>query len=188
MTYSRFSRYVTAAMLVYRTIAKIVFWDFDSIIVQNFSGILPLFCTPAWPSHHVSENQEFKVLLVPSVRLGTLWCVLLYTRKWFEPRSYIPRWTLIVRVEGLQRRTVDSDWRFKILSGGHYHSRCTCHPSPSSLSFILFFHLPITIQTRASLHSFEIPTVTLLLAGYLNASQDQKCFSGLLSKGRRLTL
>ena len=54
----RFSRDVTAAMLVYRTIAKNVFWEFDSIIMQNLSDILPLFCTPTWPSHHVSENQE----------------------------------------------------------------------------------------------------------------------------------
>ena len=108
----------------------------------------------------------------------------LYNRKWFEPRSYIPRWNLIVRVDEVLRKTVDSDCRFIILSGSHHHSRCTCHPSPSSLSFKLFFHLPITIQTRASLHSFEIPTVTLLLAGCLNVSHDQKCFSGLLSKGR----
>ena len=27
--------------------------------MQNLSNILPLFCTPTWPSHHVSENQEF---------------------------------------------------------------------------------------------------------------------------------
>ena len=55
---SRFSRDVTAAMLMYRTIAKKVFWEFDSIIMQNLSDILPSFCTPTWPSHHVSENQE----------------------------------------------------------------------------------------------------------------------------------
>ena len=57
--YSRFSFDVTAAMLVYRTIAKKVFWEFDSIIMQNFSDILPLSCTPTWPSHHVTENQEY---------------------------------------------------------------------------------------------------------------------------------
>ena len=53
-----FSRDVTAAMLVYRTIARRVFWDFDSIIMQNLSYILPLFYTQAWPFHHVSEDQE----------------------------------------------------------------------------------------------------------------------------------
>ena len=58
--YSWFSRDVTAAMLVYRTIAKKVFWEFDSIIMQNLSNVLPLFCTPIWPSHHVSENQELR--------------------------------------------------------------------------------------------------------------------------------
>ena len=36
----RFSRDVTAAMLVFRTVAKIV-WGFDSIIMQNLSDILP---------------------------------------------------------------------------------------------------------------------------------------------------
>ena len=45
---SRFSRDVTAAMLVYRTIAKKVFWEFDSIIMQNLSDNLPLFCTQTW--------------------------------------------------------------------------------------------------------------------------------------------
>ena len=55
-TYSR-SCDVTVAMLVYRTIAKEVFWEFDSIIMQNLSDIVPLFCTPKWPSHHVGENQ-----------------------------------------------------------------------------------------------------------------------------------
>ena len=58
MAYSWFSRDVTAAMLVYRTITKKIFWEFDSIIMQNLSDILPLFCTPACPSYHVSENQE----------------------------------------------------------------------------------------------------------------------------------
>ena len=56
---SWFSRDVTAAMLVYSTMAKKVFWEFDSIFMQNLNDILPLFCTPTWPSHHVSENQEF---------------------------------------------------------------------------------------------------------------------------------
>ena len=48
-------------MLVYRTIAKKVFSGFDSTIMQNLSDILPLFCTPTWPSHQVSENQELLV-------------------------------------------------------------------------------------------------------------------------------
>ena len=56
--YSRFSRDVMAAMLVYRTIAKKVFRDFDSIIMQNLSDILPLFYRPTWPSHRVSETKN----------------------------------------------------------------------------------------------------------------------------------
>ena len=47
---------------MYGTIAKKVIWEFDSIIMQNLSDILPLFCTPTWPSHHVSENQELTSL------------------------------------------------------------------------------------------------------------------------------
>ena len=41
-----FSRDVTAAMLMYRKIAKKVFWEFDPIILQNLIDMLPLFCTP----------------------------------------------------------------------------------------------------------------------------------------------
>ena len=63
-TSDRFSvfTFVTAAMLMYRTIAKRVFWEFDSIIMQNISDILALFCTPTWQSHHMSENQELTSL------------------------------------------------------------------------------------------------------------------------------
>ena len=53
---------------MYRTIAEIVFWEFDSIIMQNLSNILPLFCTPTWPSHHVSENQELWNGLTSQIR------------------------------------------------------------------------------------------------------------------------
>ena len=57
-TNSWFSRDVTVAMLVYRRMAKKVLWEFDSIIMQNFRDILLLFCTPTWPSCHVSENTS----------------------------------------------------------------------------------------------------------------------------------
>ena len=50
---------VTAAMLMCRVIVKNVFWEFDSIMMQNLSDILLLFCSPTWPSHYVSENQEY---------------------------------------------------------------------------------------------------------------------------------
>ena len=56
---TRFLRDFTAAMLVYRTMRKNSFWKFDSIIMQNLSDILPLFCTSTWSSHHVSEKQEY---------------------------------------------------------------------------------------------------------------------------------
>ena len=44
-------------MFVYRTIEKTVFWEFDSIIMQNMSHNLLLFCTQTWPSPHVIENH-----------------------------------------------------------------------------------------------------------------------------------
>ena len=40
-----------AAMLVYRTIAEKVFWEFEFVIMQNLSDILL--------SHHLTENQEY---------------------------------------------------------------------------------------------------------------------------------
>ena len=46
-------------MFVYRTIQKKAFWEFDSIIMQNVTDILLLFCTPTWSSYHVSVNQEY---------------------------------------------------------------------------------------------------------------------------------
>ena len=55
---SWFASDVTAAMLVYRTMVEEVFWEFGSIIMQNLSDILPLFCTPTCPPHHVSATQE----------------------------------------------------------------------------------------------------------------------------------
>ena len=62
--YYQFSRDIMASMLVYRTKAKKVSWEFDSIIMQNLSDILSLFCTPTWPSHHVSENQELSLSVI----------------------------------------------------------------------------------------------------------------------------
>ena len=47
-------------MLMYRTIAKLFFREFGSIIIQNLSDILPLLYTQTWSSHKVSENQEFQ--------------------------------------------------------------------------------------------------------------------------------
>ena len=55
--YSRLSREVTAAMFVYRTIAKNFFWEFDSIIICKTWETLT-FCTPTWPSRHVSEIRN----------------------------------------------------------------------------------------------------------------------------------
>ena len=55
-SYRWFSPDVTAAMFVYRTIEKTVFWEFHSIIMQNMSHNLLLFCTQTWPSPHVVES------------------------------------------------------------------------------------------------------------------------------------
>ena len=55
--YGWFSPDVNAAMLVHRTKEKKVFWEFDSVIVQNMSHNLLLFCAPTWPCYHVIENH-----------------------------------------------------------------------------------------------------------------------------------
>ena len=70
--YSRFSCDVTAAMLVYRTIAKKICWEFDSIITHILSDVLPLFCSPTWPPHHVSENQEYDWFRQWATRVGEM--------------------------------------------------------------------------------------------------------------------
>ena len=54
--------------MVYRTKTRKFFWEFDSIIMQNLSDILPLFCTPTWSSHHVGET--FGEILNFMYRLG----------------------------------------------------------------------------------------------------------------------
>ena len=69
-------------MLVYRTIVKKVFWELDLIILQNLSDILPLFCTPTWPSHHLRENQEFNLVFFFLVEEVGPW-----ERSWFMNRS-----------------------------------------------------------------------------------------------------
>ena len=40
-----------------------VFWEFGAIIMLNASYFFLFFCTPKWPSDHVSANQEYKLLL-----------------------------------------------------------------------------------------------------------------------------
>ena len=47
-------------MLVHRTKAKKVIWEFDSIIMQNMSLNFLLFCVPTWPSYHVIENHLYR--------------------------------------------------------------------------------------------------------------------------------
>ena len=52
--YRWFSPDVTDAMLVHRRKEKKVFWEFDSVIMQNMSHHLLLFCAPTWPSYHLT--------------------------------------------------------------------------------------------------------------------------------------
>ena len=58
-------------MLVHRTKEKKVFWEFGSIIMQNMSHNLLLFCAPTWPSYHVIENHLFSSFV--------LFCCYLYS-------------------------------------------------------------------------------------------------------------
>ena len=41
---------------MHTTIEKKVFWEFDSIIMQNMSHNLVLFYASTWPSDHVIET------------------------------------------------------------------------------------------------------------------------------------
>ena len=50
-----------AAMLVHRIKEEKVFQDVDSIIMQNMTHNLLLFCAPTWPSYHVIENHLLDV-------------------------------------------------------------------------------------------------------------------------------
>ena len=54
-----FSPEVITAMLVHRTKEKKVFQEFDSIIMQNMSHNLLLFCVSTWPSYPVTENHLY---------------------------------------------------------------------------------------------------------------------------------
>ena len=85
-----------AAMLVNRTIMKKVFWEFDSIVMQNWSDILPLFCTLTWPSHHVSENQELVNLTVCTCCDWSQW--LLFQQS-FEKLFFMEKTNLNCRVD-----------------------------------------------------------------------------------------
>ena len=55
--YRRFSTDLIVAMLVHRTKEKKIFWQFDSIIMQNKSHNLLLFYSSTRPSYHVIENH-----------------------------------------------------------------------------------------------------------------------------------
>ena len=48
---------VIAAMLVHKTKEKKSILGFDSIVMQNMSHNLLLFCAPTWPSYYVIENH-----------------------------------------------------------------------------------------------------------------------------------
>ena len=63
---------VTAAMLVYRTMQQNVFWEFDSIIMENLWGHFLLFCTPTWPSNHVDADQELLPCHTARTKIGNV--------------------------------------------------------------------------------------------------------------------
>lgn len=60
----RDSRFAHDVMLVDRTIAKKVFWEFDSISMQNLTDILLLFCSPIWLSHHLTALYRMTHLVI----------------------------------------------------------------------------------------------------------------------------
>ena len=100
---------------MYRTITQKVFWQNDAIIMQNLSDILPLFCTPTWPSYHVSENQEYQLVVNKRVLIIIIVIIIIIIiiiimrfpeeaplkRRWFSGRSYIQsNWSLDMSILG----------------------------------------------------------------------------------------
>lgn len=88
------------------------------------TGIFHIFISPiSFESSHPSINRFpfFLILWLHSVCIamslrstygsctGCITVTLLIKRKWFEPRSYIPRWNSIIRVKGFLRRTLGSN-------------------------------------------------------------------------------
>ena len=67
--YGCFSLDVIASMLVRRPIKKKLLWQFDSIIMQNVSHDLRLFCAPTWPSYDVIGEH---LLINKSAMLHTI--------------------------------------------------------------------------------------------------------------------
>ena len=132
--YKWFSPDVTAAMLVYRTIEKKVFREIDSIIMQNMSHNLLLFCTQTWPSRHEIQNhlyllgnrmtwpQTVKPHLTTPFRL-CIACAL-------EQSSI-----LIIYLEPLGARSQASLSRIKLLI-----TVCQLLPKRNTPFFFLFFH------------------------------------------------
>lgn len=69
----------TSAMLMYRTIAKKVFREFNSIVMQNLGDILPLFCTQWKPRITIiiiTSSLIFLIIFITiiSTRIGWSAC------------------------------------------------------------------------------------------------------------------
>ena len=67
-----------------------VFWEFDSIIMQNTSHNLLLFCAPTWPSHHVTENHLYQ-FIQPFLNFLRKSCLTDWLNSW----TWIISYTLI---------------------------------------------------------------------------------------------
>ena len=80
-------------MLVRRAKEKKVFWEFDSIIMQNMSHNLLLFCAPTWPSYRVIENH--------SITRSTLCAIQIIALK------FPPNWTAQAAVSSSISFSVD---------------------------------------------------------------------------------
>ena len=97
LSYSWFAPDVMAAMMVYRTMAKEVFWEFDFIIMRNLRDILLLFWTPICPPYHVSATQESSQLGASQMQVAwqilSIWNRLVYRCIWDTPSDIYPNTT-----------------------------------------------------------------------------------------------
>ena len=158
-------------MLVYRTIEKKVFWQFDSIIMQNMSHNLLLFCAPTWPSRHASENHLW---------LCTLWTCIFSFLSIVWPssanhqrendqiwgfRKNVSAWAPFILVSFL--RVCHTFVSLKCLEWSHLTTTLSL-PLPSSLP-----KLPIISKHR---HCASIGTFSTYIIHYIYGGPQGTCY------------
>ena len=129
-----FSPAIIAAMLVHGTKETKVFWEFESIIMQNTShNNLLLFCAPTWPSHHMIETIYICVFLV-FFSTGNAYQLSQLIRTLLDPENM----------------ALGANVRFSFFAKSrnfYYYS---------SLALLLFIYIPIVIVIVAGINNKQL--------------------------------